>query len=44
LKTNNNLRKSGQGRISIIVNGDKNEFQELLKEMGLPGPVERYEK
>jgi glutamate racemase len=44
LKTNNNLRKSGQGRISIIVNGDKNEFQELLKEMGFPGPVERYEK
>jgi glutamate racemase len=44
LKTNNDLRKSGQGRISIIVNGDKNEFQELLKEMGFPGPVERYEK
>ena len=44
LKTNNNLRKSGQGRISIIVNGDKNEFQELLREMGLPGSVEGYEK
>jgi glutamate racemase len=40
LKINNMLRKNGQGRIRIIVNGDKNEFQRLIKVMGLSGPVE----
>jgi len=44
LKINNMLRKNGQGRIRIIVNGDKNEFQSLIKVMGLPGPVETFEK
>jgi glutamate racemase len=44
LKTNNILRKTGQGRIRVIVNGDKNEFQTIIKTMGLPGPVESYEK
>jgi glutamate racemase len=40
LKINNMLRKNGQGRIRIIVNGDKNEFHRLIKVMGLSGPVE----
>ena len=31
LKANNILRKSGQGRIRIIVNGDKNKFQSIIK-------------
>lgn len=44
LKTNNMLRKTGQGRIRIIVNGDKNEFQSIIKFMGLAGPVESFEK
>jgi glutamate racemase len=44
LKSQNNLRKSGLGRIRIIVNGDKEEFQGLLREMGLTGPVESFEK
>jgi glutamate racemase len=44
LKANNILRKSGQGRIRIIVNGDKNEFQSIIKTMGLSGPVESFEK
>ena len=44
LKTNNILRKSGQGRIRIIVNGDKKEFQTILKTMGLSGPVESFDK
>jgi glutamate racemase len=44
LKTNNILRKTGQGRIRIIVNGDKNEFQSIIKSMGLSGPVESFEK
>lgn len=44
LKINNMLRKNGQGRIRIIVNGNKNEFQSLIKIMGLSGPVETFEK
>jgi glutamate racemase len=44
LKSQNILRKSGLGRIRIIVNGDKEEFQGLLREMGLSGPVESFEK
>lgn len=44
LKANNILRKSGQGRIRIIVNGDKNQFQSIIKTMGLSGPVETFEK
>jgi len=42
LKTNNMLRKNGLGRIRIIVNGDKTEFESLIKTMGLPGPVETF--
>jgi hypothetical protein len=38
------LRKNGQGRIRVIVNGNKNEFQSLIKIMGLSGPVETFEK
>ena len=44
LKSQNILRKSGLGRIRIIVNGDKEEFQGLLRDMGLSGPVESFEK
>ena len=44
LKANNILRKTGQGRIRIIVNGDKNEFKSIIKTMGLSGPVESFEK
>lgn len=44
LKINNMLRKNGQGRIRIIVNGNKNEFQGLIKIMGLSGPVETFVK
>jgi glutamate racemase len=44
LKINNMLRKNGQGRIRVIVNGNKNEFQSLIKIMGLSGPVETFEK
>jgi glutamate racemase len=44
LKTNNILRKTGQGRIRFIVNGDKNEFQSIIKIMGFSGPVESFEK
>ena len=40
LKNKNILTKSGQGRIRIIVNGEKKEFEEMLKAMGLSGPVE----
>ncbi len=42
LKTNNMLRKNGLGRIRIIVNGDKTEFESLIKTMGLPGPIETF--
>ena len=44
LKANNILRKSGQGRIRIIVNGDKNQFKSIIKTMGLSGPVESFQK
>jgi glutamate racemase len=44
LRTKNILRKTGQGRIRIIVNGDKDEFQTIIKTMGLPGPVESFQK
>lgn len=44
LRSKNILRKNGQGRIRIIVNGDKDEFQTIIKTMGLPGPVESFQK
>jgi len=44
LKTKNILRKNGLGRIRIIVNGNKDELQETLKEMGLSGNVESFRK
>ena len=44
LKSKNILRKNGLGRMRIIVNGNKDEFQETLKEMGLSGSVEGFEK
>ena len=44
LKSNNILRKNGLGRMRIIVNGHKDEFQETLREMGLTGSVESFEK
>lgn len=44
LRSKNILRKNGQGRIRIIVNGDKDEFQTTIKTMGLPGPVESFQK
>ncbi|HYY86052.1 MAG TPA: glutamate racemase [Nitrososphaeraceae archaeon] len=44
LKSKNILRKNGLGRMRIIVNGDKDELQETLKEMGLSGSVESFQK
>jgi glutamate racemase len=44
LRSKNILRKNGQGRIRIIVNGDKDEFETIIKTMGLPGPVESFQK
>lgn len=44
LKSKNILRKNGLGRMRIIVNGHKDEFQETLREMGLTGSVESFEK
>jgi glutamate racemase len=44
LRSKNILRKNGQGRIRIIVNGDKDEFQTIIKTMGLPGPVESFQR
>lgn len=44
LKSKNILRKNGLGRMRIIVNGNKDEFQETLMEMGLSGSVEGFEK
>jgi glutamate racemase len=44
LKSKNILRKNGLGRMRIIVNGRKDEFQETLREMGLTGSVESFEK
>lgn len=43
LKSKNILRKNGLGRMRIIVNGHKEEFQETLREMGLTGSVESFE-
>ena len=44
LKSKNILRKNGLGRMRIIVNGNKDEFQETLQEMGLSGSVESFQK
>lgn len=44
LKSKNILRKNGLGRMRIIVNGDREEFQETLREMGLSGSVESFQK
>ena len=44
LKSKNILRKNGIGRMRIIVNGNKDELQETLKEMGLSGKVESFQK
>ena len=44
LKSKNILRKNGLGRMRIIVNGNKDELQETLKEMGLSGNVESFQK
>jgi glutamate racemase len=44
LKSKNILRKNGLGRLRIIVTGHKDEFQETLREMGLTGSVESFEK
>ncbi|HEY7696305.1 MAG TPA: glutamate racemase, partial [Nitrososphaeraceae archaeon] len=44
LKSKNILRKNGLGRMRIIVNGNKDELQETLREMGLSGNVESFHK
>jgi glutamate racemase len=44
LKSKNILRKNGLGRMRIIVNGNKDELQETLHEMGLSGNVESFQK
>lgn len=44
LKSKNILRKNGLGRMRIVVNGNKDEFQETLLEMGLSGSVESFQK
>jgi len=44
LKSKNILRKNGLGRIRIVVNGNKDELQETLHDMGLSGNVESFKK